>query len=489
MAKNLTIRWSTILLTALAVWSAVAAPAADRSGAKLLPVGAVAGEVLSIHPFAFEGLDASDMAALRSSGFERWCESPVEFPWLLEAPVELPTGTVVTRLELDAYDAGPADLTANLNRCPVGSTGCELMHQVLTAGAPGSTQVGADLAEPLTIDNSAYTYLVEIAPGNTDLTRFRGVRLEVAGPESPTRHDRLALPAHAFEGRSAGDRSALGWSEPTGIQRYCTGTACILAAPVELPSGAVVTRIELDAVDGGAADVTASFSRCGAASGACTEVAAVSTNGTPGSTQAGFDLVAPETIDNSRFTYVVEVSLGAAIDTRLVGLRVDFDLPPALPKDDRLAINPFAFEARAAADSAVLDAQGGERFCDGKSCAFLAPVELPSGTAVTRIELAAYDASSESVRAAFQRCPVGAGACTEVASAATAGDPGAVVIGSDIEPPEVVDNRQFSYAVEVTGGPTAATALRGVSLVIERALIFSDGFGTGDAAAWSARTP
>lgn len=489
MPRLPTTRCSTILLTALAVWSAVAAPAADRSGAKLLPVGAVAGEVLSIHPFAFEGLDASDMASLRSSGFERWCERTDGLPCLLEAPVELPTGTVVTRLELEAFDGGPADLTANLNRCPVGSTGCELMHQVLTAGAPGSTQVGADLAEPLMIDNSAYTYLIEIAPGNTELTRFRGVRLDVAGPESPTRNDQLALPAHAFEGRSAADRSALAWSEGTGVQRFCTGTACTLAAPVELPSGAVVTRIELDAVDGGAADVTASFSRCGAASGTCAEVAAVSTTGTPGNTQTGFDLVAPETIDNSGFTYVVEVSLGATIDTRLVGLRMDFDLPPALPKDDRLAVSPFAFESRTADDNLVLDAQDGERFCDGQSCAFLAPVELPSGTAVTRIELAAYDASPESVRAAFQRCPVGASACTEVASTATAGNPGAVVIGSDIEPPEVVDNRQFSYAVEVTSGPNPATALRSVSLVIERALIFSDGFGTGDAAAWSARTP
>jgi hypothetical protein len=486
MARNPTIRWSTILLTALAVWSAVAAPAAGHPDEKLLPAGAVAPEILAINPFAFEGLEASDIQALRTSDVGRYCEGPGGFLCLLEAPVELPAGAVVSRLELDAFDAGSTDVKANFYRCPVGDAACVILAEVSTAGTPGATRVGVDLPVPEQIANQASTYLVEVYPGDDAVTRLLGVRLTVGGPESTASSDTLALNSYAFEGRTASDRNVLA---ADGIQRHCAGAPCTLVAPVELPAGAVVTRIELDAVDGGTADVTASFSRCGAASGVCTEVAAVSTTGTPGSTQTGFDLADPEAIDNDDFSYLAEVSLGATIDARLVGLRVLFDLPPALPRDDRLAINPFAFEARAAADSAVLDAQCVERFCNGQNCALLAPVELPSGTAVTRIELAAYDASSESVRAAFQRCPVGAGACTEVASAATTGNPGAVVIGSGIEPPEVVDNRQFSYAVEVTSGSNAATALRGVSLVIERALIFSDGFGTGDAAAWSTRTP
>lgn len=486
MARNPMIRWSKILLAALAVWGAVSAPAADHPDEKLLPAGAVAPDVLAINPFAFEGLEASDIQALRTSDVGRYCEGPGGFLCLLEAPVELPEGAVVSRLELDAFDAGATDLKANFYRCPVGDAACVILAEVSTAGTPGATRVGVDLPVPEPIANQASTYLVEVYPGEDAVTRLLGVRLTVAGPEGPASSDTLALSGYGFEGRTASDRSVLA---ADGIQRYCAGAACIMAAPVELPSGAVVTRIELDAVDGGAADIAASFNRCGAASGVCTEVAAVSTTGTPGSTQTGSDLVVPEAIDNDDFTYLAEVSLGATIDTRLVGLRVLFDLPPALPRDDRLTINPFAFEARAAADSAVLDAQGGERFCSGQICVLLAPVELPSGTALTRIELAAYDASSASVRAALIRCPVGTGSCADIASVETVGTAGATVRGADLDPPEVVENQQFSYAVEVTSGPNADTALRSVSLVIERALIFSDGFGTGDTAAWSARTP
>ncbi len=65
------------------------------------------------------------------------------------------------------------------------------------------------------------------------------------------------------------------------------------------------------------------------------------------------------------------------------------------------------------------------------------------------------------------------------------GIPGAKVEGVDLGTPEVIDNLLFTYLVEVQGGPNAATSLRTVSLSIERALIFSDGFGTGDTSPWS----
>ena len=448
---------------------------------KMLTAGAVASDVLAIGPYAFEGLEAADIEGLRATGVGRFCDPSIGFPCLLEAPVELPDGVRVTRLELDAVDAGASFVKANFYRCPVASEGCDLLAEVSTTGSPGATQVGADLATPETITNTSYTYLLEIFPGDDTLTRLLGARLIFSGPESTALSDVLALHPYAFEGRSPSDRVAL---RADGIQRYCTGTSCTLVAPVELPSGVTVTRIELDAVDSGAASVDAVLSRCGVASGSCESIGSVSSDSQP-----GLDLAAPETIDNEDFTYVVDVSLGATIDTRLVGLRLFFDRPAALPRQDRLSISPFAFEGHEAADSLVLDVLGDARFCNGQSCTLLAPVELPSGTQVDRLELSGWDSSSAELRATLRRCPVGAGTCQEAATIATVDTPGATVVGVDIGTPEVIDNDGFTYMVEVQGGPNADTTLRSVSLVIERSLIFSDGFGSGDTTPWSNTVP
>ena len=448
---------------------------------KILVSGAVVSDVLAINPFAFEGLEASDIAALRVGDIERYCERSDSLPCLIEAPVELPTGTVVTRLELDAVDNGPSFVKANFNRCPIGAEACDLLASASTDETPGAPPEGVDLTSPELIDNRNFTYLLEVFPGDDGLTRLVGVRLVLAGAESIARNEVLALHAYAFEGRTPGDRAALA---ATGVQRFCAGATCTLAAPIELPSGATVTRIELDAVDNGAADVVAGFSRCDAATGMCDSVASVKTSETPGVSQPVFDLVSPETIDNSNFTYRAEVSLGAGDETRLVGLRLFFGVPAALPKSDRLAVNPFAFEGRDATNSVVLDEMADGRFCNGLACVMLAPVELPSGTRVDRLELSAWDSSTAEVRAAFLRCPQGSESCVDVVAAGTDTE-----VGVDLASPETIDNAGFTYAIEVRSGPNADTTLRGVSLVIERPLIFSDGFGTGDTFPWSNTVP
>ncbi len=453
---------------------------------KTLTTGAVVSDNLAINPFAFEGLEASDIQVLKASNVGRFCDPSIMFACLLEAPVELPTGTVVTRIELDAVDSSPSFVKANFYRCPIGAAACDLLAEVSTEGTPGPTQVGVDLVNPEPIDNENSTYLVEVFPGNDAVTRLVGLRLVLAGPESVVRSEVLALHAYAFEGRTSDDRDAL---RAVSVQRYCTGTTCTLAAPVELPSGATVTRIDLDAYDFGSASVGATFSRCGVATALCTEVASVSTTGTPGFDQPGMNLTVPEVIDNSAFTYLVEVSLGSDNNTRLIGMRFDVQLPSAFSRDDRLSIGPFAFEGHEAADNGVMNATNGERFCDGQNCTMTAPVELPSGTRLDRIELSGWDTDSADLRAALMRCPLGVEICEEVAAVSTSGTPGATVVPVDLGTVEVIDNRLFTYMIEVEGGPNAATSLRAVSLSIERALIFSDGFGSGDTIQWSNAVP
>ncbi len=380
-------------------------PRAPVQGTKILTPGAVVSDVLAVNPFAFEGLDASDITAVRVGGIERYCERSDGLDCLLEAPVKLPTGAVVTRLELDAIDNGPLNPKANFYRCPIGASACTLLAEISTIGTPGAAQEGVDLAQPETIDNQSFTYLLEVFPGNDGLTRLLGVRLLLAGAESSALSEVLALHAYAFEGGTPGDRAAL---RADGVQRSCTGASCSLAAAVALPSGASVTRIELDAIDNdGAADVAAGFSRCDAATGACTGVAAVSTAGTPGADQPGFDLVSPEIIDNGSFTYRVNVTLGATNETRLVGLRLFFDRPPALPKNDRLASQPLRIRGpRCAPTARCWMRWRTRRFCNGQACTMLAPVELPSGTRVDRLELSAWDSTAPPRRFAPPSCGV-----------------------------------------------------------------------------------
>jgi len=119
----------------------------------------------------------------------------------------------------------------------------------------------------------------------------------------------------------------------------------------------------------------------------------------------------------------------------------------------------------------------------------LAPVELPSGTRVDRLELSGWDTSSAELRAALLRCPAIADTCSEVTAVLTSGTPEAVVVGVDLDTPEVIDNSIFTYAVEVRGEFNPAASLRAAALSFERALIFSDGFGSGDATSWSSSVP
>jgi hypothetical protein len=237
------VRWAgrtalTILL--------VAAPEVARGG-ELTPESEVAATgppaILAVNPFAFEGLDASDGDALRAVGVRRGCLRDDGLDCLLEAPIVLPTGTEVTGLELDAVDLGPRNVKLNLYRCPVGEAGCAVIDSVETAGEPGAVQVEKSLANVEIIDNSSFTYLLEVFPGNDTDTAFTGARLEILSSEDPPETDELALPGHAFEAEASIMRNALAVGtpeQPGGIQRSCSGTDCELLAPLLLPTGATV---------------------------------------------------------------------------------------------------------------------------------------------------------------------------------------------------------------------------------------------------------
>jgi hypothetical protein len=102
-------------------------------------------------------------------------------PCVFEAPVQLPAGALVTRIELDACDTNAAaSVTAQLYRNPDLEAGIVQLVVVSTGlvATPGCAFFFADLSVPETIDNFNNVYIVQVAPGATDsTTRFWAVRL------------------------------------------------------------------------------------------------------------------------------------------------------------------------------------------------------------------------------------------------------------------------------------------------------------------------
>ncbi len=441
-------------------------------------------EVLSITAFAFEAWSQTENLALEASGAQRFCDGSVCY---LEAPVELPEGSIISQIELDAIDQdGLYDVSATVSRCPVGASSCTGLASISTTGTPGATQVVGDLQVPEIVDNQANSYLVEVVLGDSVDTTFSSVRLVFQPPVSPPPTRTMSINSYAFEPYNISARGAL---SATGVLRYCDGLPCLIEAPVELPSETVVTRLELDGYDVASENVVAELFRCPFALSDCQSVGSVATSGTPGTTQVGIDLPSPESIDNQNYSYIVEVTLSDSSDTGINSVRLTINDPPTPVREDRLSISAFAYEPWSQTDRNVLDASGAMRFCNGSVCAPIGPVELPSGAWVTSIELSARDVSADNVTAAFSRCAVGGFSCEIVGGVTTSGTPGLTQVTADLPAPEYIDNRNYTYAIQVILGPDQDTGFLSTRLVVDMETVFGDGFDSGDTSAWSAAVP
>lgn len=108
------------------------------------------------------------------------------------AGVQLPSGVKVTALELEACDTNPnAGVSATFVQCPAGSdptTHCAFPAQVSTGAAetPGCGLFLEDLASSdIAIDNSASSYLINLAVFGSSTTSMRSVRLHYKRQVSP----------------------------------------------------------------------------------------------------------------------------------------------------------------------------------------------------------------------------------------------------------------------------------------------------------------
>jgi S-layer homology domain len=171
---------------------------------------------------------------------------------------------------------------------------------------------------------------IGVVPGESAAVRPSGATL-VGRPE----------PAYGTAELTSHTLQALGFESPgsTGLtvtgSRFCSAGICFFDAPLLLPAGAAIQRIELEACDSSAtAAVEAQLFRITGPDASFSLLAQVSTGAaaTPGCNYFSVDLAPVETVDNRNFTYFVQILIGGAGSaTRFQAVRVYYRLQVSPP--------------------------------------------------------------------------------------------------------------------------------------------------------------
>jgi hypothetical protein len=192
------------------------------------------------------------------------------------------------------------------------------------------------------------------------------------------------LQAYAFSGNRAEDFTRFASS---GSLRYCDGALCVFDAAVMLPSGAVVTEIELSACDTSATGYVAAslFENISPDEGG-PSLASASTGPSeaPGCVFRTGVVSSPEPINNYTSSYHVRVTIdGTNLQTRFEAVRLYYHLqvspaPPVATFDDVPTSHPF-FQ--------VIEALSASGITAG--CSVSPPLYCPDSP-VTRAQMAAF---------------------------------------------------------------------------------------------------
>jgi S-layer family protein len=131
-----------------------------------------------------ETYEASDfeIASGVYGGFDlnaaRFCGNNAPCTWF--AGVRLPTGALISLIELDACDTDPASQVAFglLRNVKGGGVTTNLNGNLATTGAtPGCGVFTATLSAPETVNNLNNNYFLEVVSGPNNLTKFKAIRI------------------------------------------------------------------------------------------------------------------------------------------------------------------------------------------------------------------------------------------------------------------------------------------------------------------------
>jgi len=217
--------------------------------------------------------------------------------------------------------------------------------QMTTAGTPWPSQESArpdseqsSSAEPSRLRPQAY--------GLQDTTIFQ-------------------LSAWDFEGIDSTTTTSF---DPVSRHRYVTGGASQLKAGVQLPSGALITQLEVAGCDNHEAlDVRAELLRCDEPDGPCVLMFSAVSSGVPGC--QFFSATNPGvTVDNANKSYLLQMVLGGASALRFRSVRIYYKLqlspPPTVPRFSDVPIDHVFFQhIEALAAAGITSGCGGGNYC------------------------------------------------------------------------------------------------------------------------------
>lgn len=149
--------------------------------------------------------------------------------------------------------------------------------------------------------------------------------------------------------------------------RYIVSGGSCWAAPVALPTGAVIDHLELDGCDNSdSADLQAFLAWC-STGGLCAASYNTTSTGTPGC-GAFVSMSAPTVVSNSDQTFTVKVCTPGGSDTTFTAVRIFYQLQvsPAPPSPTFLDVptnNPYFQFVEALAASGITAGCGGGNFC------------------------------------------------------------------------------------------------------------------------------
>ena len=159
------------------------------------------------------------------------------------------------------------------------------------------------------------------------------------------------------------------WNTNASGSRSCAVPACILVAPLQLPAGALITAIELNACDMNfTKDVNVALTQAPVSEGTPIILATAQTSGFAGCTFVTTVLPNPHTVDNGNNTYSLTYSGADDNTTKLQAVRVFYHLQispaPAVPTfGDVPASHPFFQFVEALAASGITSGCGGGNYC------------------------------------------------------------------------------------------------------------------------------
>jgi hypothetical protein len=155
---------------------------------------------------------------------------------------------------------------------------------------------------------------------------------------------------------------------PGGQGVFRTGGASFLKVPVYLPSGALVSELELAYCDTGAGSIVAHWFRQPKNGAPVVQTNVVASTGTPGCVST-MGAITPATIDNDANSYNIELFMSAADNTIVflsvrVGYRLQVSPAPATASFTDVPTGHFAFRfVEALAASGITGGCGGGNYC------------------------------------------------------------------------------------------------------------------------------